>query len=311
MKENPLVSVIIPTYKRPVTLARAIDSVLESSYKQVEIIVVDDNNNGDEFRMETEKVMEKYLNFYPNIIYIKHSKNRNGSAARNSGIQKSNGKYLMFLDDDDAFMKKKIEAQVECLENRDSSWGACYTKYIDIQEEKIVSKCKERKEGRLLVDELARNLFIHAGSNLMIRREVVLEIGGFDESFLRNQEIEFLVRILRKYKLAYVDVWGLKVYVHAKVHSINYYELTEQYLEKFKYEIEALTIKEKNAVYSLIGLQLMRNAFENRKFKYFWSYKEIYKLKVCWIMIYFLHLIKRKLTKKSYGFNMNIIKRGK
>ena len=103
-----LVSVIIPTYKRPTMLGRAIDSVLNQSYTNTEVVVVDDNSNGDMFRMETIQYMEKYINDY-RVKYIKHERNQNGSAARNTGIQNSVGEYIAFLDDDDYFLKNRIK----------------------------------------------------------------------------------------------------------------------------------------------------------------------------------------------------------
>ena len=97
---TPLVSVIIPTYKRPDYLDRAIDSVLNQTYNNIEIIVVDDNNPNTEGRERTEKIMRRYEN-NPHVIYIKHEYNKNGSAARNTGFKASHGVYLAFLDDDD------------------------------------------------------------------------------------------------------------------------------------------------------------------------------------------------------------------
>lgn len=301
----PLVSVVIPTYKRPVSLPRAIKSVLNSSYRNIEIIVVDDNNEGDEYRIETERIMLGFLESNSNIKYLKHSVNRNGSAARNTGIRQSSGEYLMFLDDDDEFLENKIEQQVRCLESKDDSWGACYTKYVDVQNEKVVSKCAESQEGNMLINELARNFFVHAGSNLMIRRKVVLEVNGFDETFLRNQDVEFLVRILKKYKIAYVDVDGLKVYIRPRKYAISYYDLTDHYLNKFRYEIEKLAVDDQNAIYKMIGLQLIRHSLEEGNLSRLINYKKQYKLS--WIIIfeYLLYLCYRKVIKKSYGFNIN------
>ena len=84
MKEK-MVSVIIPTYKRADYLTRAIDSVLNQTYNNIEIIVVDDNNSNSTDRKNTESIMQKY-NENSKIKYIKHSKNMNGSAARNTGV---------------------------------------------------------------------------------------------------------------------------------------------------------------------------------------------------------------------------------
>lgn len=85
---DKLVSVIIPTYKRSDCLPNAIKSVLNQTYKDIEIIVVDDNDPESEYRKNTEKVMEGFSQ-YSNVIYIKHDINRNGSVARNTGFKDS------------------------------------------------------------------------------------------------------------------------------------------------------------------------------------------------------------------------------
>ena len=95
----PLVSVIIPTYNRPTYLRRCLESVLNQTYKNIEIFVVDDNNPETEARIETEKIMNEYVNG-KNVTYLKHNFNKNGSAARNTGWKHSSGKYITFLDDD-------------------------------------------------------------------------------------------------------------------------------------------------------------------------------------------------------------------
>ncbi len=304
------VSIIIPTYKRPVYLPRALNSVINTKYPNLEIIVVDDNSEGDECRIETEVVMEKFLNKYDFIKYEKHKINKNGSAARNTGIKVCTGDYIMFLDDDDEFYEDKISAQVEFMETHDHTWGACYTKYYDVNDNKIVAMGMEKQEGNLLVNELARNLFVHAGSNLMVRREVVEEINGFDESFLRNQDVEFLVRILKKYKLGYVDVLGLAVHVHPRKYKVSFFDLSEQYIDRFKEDIEELSQSDKQAVYRMIGLQQIRHAYEKKEFGRVSKIKKDYNVSNVDIIKYFIHLSKRLITHKAYGYPMTNLYRG-
>lgn len=303
-KNSPLVSIITPTYKRSLTLPRTIKSVLNSTYKNVEIIVVDDNNEGDEFRLATEKLMKQYVSV-PEVHYLKHKVNKNGSAARNTGIRAAQGKYIMFLDDDDEFLPEKIERQIACMEALDDSWGACYTKYLDVKPNgEVISKCAEKKQGSLLVYELARNLFVHAGSNLMVRKTVVDELNGFDESFLRNQDVEFLVRLLKKYKLAFVDYVGLKVYIHPRKYVIKYKEITATYLNKFEKEIAALPVEDSAKVHKMIALQLIRNAFEEKQFCDIRTLAVKNGISWCVIIKYFCHLAYRRATKQSCGFPM-------
>ena len=102
-----MVSVIITTYKRAEFLERAIDSVLNQSYKDIEIIVVDDNGLNSPYSIYTQNVMKKYSS-NDKIKYIQHKTNKNGAAARNTGIQASVGEYITFLDDDDFFLKNRI-----------------------------------------------------------------------------------------------------------------------------------------------------------------------------------------------------------
>ena len=122
--EESLVSIIIPTYKRSKYIERTIESVLKQSYKNIELIIVDDNDPKTCYREETEKIMENYKK-YKNIKYIKHVKNMNGCAARNTGLKQANGKYICFLDDDDIIYQNKIKEQVEFLE-KNSQYGAVY-----------------------------------------------------------------------------------------------------------------------------------------------------------------------------------------
>ena len=114
MTENsikPMVSVIIPTYKRYNMLPRAIASVLSQTYSNIQIVVVDDNNPDTEYRKKTEALMEQYA-LDERVKYVKHSKNANGSVARNTGIKSSDGEIVAFLDDDDFFYPEKIEKQI-------------------------------------------------------------------------------------------------------------------------------------------------------------------------------------------------------
>ena len=299
-----MVSVIIPTYKRPLKLSRAIDSVLNQTYTNIEVIVVDDNDPDTAERVETEEVMRKYRG-NPKVKYVKHEYNKNGSAARNTGFRNSIGEYIMFLDDDDEFLPKKVEAQVRCLESRDNSWGACYTRYIRLKNGKIDTICAENREGYLYFEELCRNLFIQAGSNLMIRRKVFEEIGGFDESFYRNQDIEFAVRLLKNYKLAYVDEMGLIYHRTSEKRFFDMEKITDHYVNTFKSYIEELNEEDKNRFYRIINLQLFRYKVINMK-NINAGYKMIIKgdVQIVDVIRYFLHLIYRRIFRKSYGFKI-------
>mgnify|MGYP006437461733 CR=1 FL=1 len=106
--KNKLVSCIITTCKRGQLLSRAIESVLNQTYKNIEVIVIDDCPCE-----ETRKIMNKYLIQHHNIIYIQNENNLGPSGARNKGVFESKGEFIAFLDDDDEWLPEKIESQMQ------------------------------------------------------------------------------------------------------------------------------------------------------------------------------------------------------
>lgn len=252
MENAPLVSVIIPTYKRPVFLDRAIDSVLCQTYTNIEVVVVDDNNPETDARKKTEEIMSKYSS-NPKVKYIQHECNKNGSAARNTGARNSTGKFIAFLDDDDIYLPNKITSQVARLQSLSNDWGFCYSKYYTKRGGDAKVLADERREGDLFLLALKQELCVNAGSNLLIRREAFDAISGFDESFKRNQDHEFLVRLLQKYKIAYVDEPGLVYSVGTTNAVINYDETIDHYIYTFSYLIDTLPESDKKEFYNNVA----------------------------------------------------------
>lgn len=237
--EKSKVSVIIPTYKRPEKLPRAIDSVLGQTYPNVEVIVVDDNNPDTEGRRETEAIMASYEN-NPRVIYLKHETNKNGSAARNTGARYSNAEYLAFLDDDDEFFKEKIASQVARLQSLPDDYGCCYSTFCSEKDGKRGPMSKECREGDLCEVVLTRQIMIGAGSNLLVKKSFFDQIGGFDETFKRSQDVEFLVRLLKICKIAHSSTPGLIIYAHNDHKKIDFKAMMDQYRSAFAKEISAL-----------------------------------------------------------------------
>jgi len=101
-KKIPRISVIIPSYNRANTIGRAIQSALSQSYQDFEIIVIDDGSTD-----HTEEVIRSFQD--SRIRYIRHNRNRGGSAARNTGIHAARGEYIAFLDSDDEWLPQKLE----------------------------------------------------------------------------------------------------------------------------------------------------------------------------------------------------------
>ena len=108
---SELVSVIVPTYRRPDRLRRALDSINAQTYNNSEIIVVDDNSPEDEYRKETETFIRQYSSSLP-LKYVRMAQNEGGAMARNRGISEAAGTFITFLDDDDEYLPDKIEKQI-------------------------------------------------------------------------------------------------------------------------------------------------------------------------------------------------------
>lgn len=299
--ENILVSVVIPTFGRPQTLERAVNSVLNQTYKNIEVLVVDDNNPDTEARKETEEVMCRLIESDERVIYLQHPFNKNGSAARNTGIFNSHGKYVALLDDDDEFKPNKIGVQLDRMEKLDNSWAACITGFEKLSNGKLVGIGAETKEGNILLDALGRNYYACSGSNLFIRRSVLDEIKGFNETFKRNQDLELLVRILQKYKIARCDEKCLVIHAHKRMVDTD--EATKSFLESFSPVIDTLKDSERKKIYFLINLQSVRNNIIYKK-DFAKAFQIMKKSGITPLDLakYFLHLYQRYRSKAICGY---------
>ena len=210
----PTASIIIPTYNRGTRLERAIESVLSQRFEDFELIVVDDASTDG-----TETVVKGFDD--PRVRYLAHGTNRGGSAARNTGIDASEGEFIAFLDDDDEWLPHKLGRQIDCLENRSDEWVAAYCDYRVDRHGKYrtlrnlatsvlpvgLSESRPRFEGgaELVPATLSMKLTLGGASTLVVRRDVLDQMDGFDENFQYHQDWEFLVRLLHVGKLSYVD----------------------------------------------------------------------------------------------------------
>ena len=139
--KNPLVSVIIPTYNRAGYLERAIKSVLNQTYQNLEIIIIDDNSKDGTKKTVLDFNVSK-LRYYRNL------NNRGAPFSRNRGIELSKGDYINFLDDDDVLLPRKIELQIKKFEESESKRLGVVT--CDVEYKRIlISECKYEVGGRI------------------------------------------------------------------------------------------------------------------------------------------------------------------
>lgn len=231
----PKVSVIIPTYGGSNSLKRAIESVLEQNYGNFNIIVVDDNDPMTQARKQTEKIM-KHFEGNSQVIYIKHDKNKNASAARNTGVKATDAKYLCLLDDDDLFLKNRIVHQVDFLEKH-TEFQACYC--WRIQNGKMICGIEEGDLTKSLLDLS----FTPTTSAIMLTKNSYDSLNGFDETYRRHQDYEFLIRFFKKFKMGVVPEVLLRFEgneVDNQLYGKKLYELKKHFFSQFKDEIELI-----------------------------------------------------------------------
>lgn len=179
-----LVSIIIPCYKDSKTLSRAIESVLKQTYKEIEIIVVNDCSP------ETE-LIEKCLSAYPQVRYLCNSVNVGLAATRNNGLAMANGEIVAFLDADDEYHQDKIAKQIEVLKHNMVVTCAVAIVYPD------GSISKKNRKDRLVCNE--RNLLYRNtlnGAGLLASKSLLLKHGGYDPNLRSCEDFDFWLRLL-------------------------------------------------------------------------------------------------------------------
>jgi glycosyltransferase involved in cell wall biosynthesis/Tfp pilus assembly protein PilF len=196
---GPQVSVIIPTHNRPERLLQAVKSVLNQTYQDFEIMVVNDGGPDIEHLLTP-------LNSKGNIVYLKHARNRERSAARNSGIKLARGKYLAYLDDDDLFYPDHLQTLVDFLETSD--YQVAYTDAYRAHEKKVnggyevtsrdIPYSHDFDPDRLLVLNYFPNLCV------MHEKSCLDRVGLFDETFAIHEDWDLWIRLSREYDFAHI-----------------------------------------------------------------------------------------------------------
>lgn len=197
----PLVSVIVPTHNRPDFLEKTIQSILDQTYSNLEIIVV---SNG--FSESNKKTVQKFND--PRILYLEQENSGGPASPRNHGIKKAHGSYLAFCDDDDLWLPEKIEKQVAILEKQ-PEFGLCYTKMIRFNENKEWSNSNE--EGPVTFTSL---LYTNTApiSSVIVKKHLIDKSGGFSESRKvgDSEDYEFLLRHILSTKFYFLDEYLIK-----------------------------------------------------------------------------------------------------
>ena len=216
-EKKPRVSVVIATYNRLKFVQEAIDSVLNQTYNDYELFVIDDGST-DETKMV---IPEKYKG---KLTYI-WQKNRGESAARNLGISMASGEYLAFLDSDDLWHPEKLAVLVQEFDQRrqeenDIALICSSVWLIDSEGQLIQSKPAGRStklENLEFEDFFYRPRIYSPPSNAIFVKKFVEDVGGFDEDIRYGEDWALLLKLRNKYKFGYFD----KPLTYFRIHNIN------------------------------------------------------------------------------------------
>ena len=210
MEEEKLISIIITTYKRSKEIERAIISAKSQTYKNIEIIVVDDNANDTNERNKTKRVVDKYKE----IKYIANKKNMGGALSRNIGVQHAKGEIIAFLDDDDEYTSNKIEEQYKCyLNHKNDNVGLIYSYcFWRRTNGEIIGEIKCDLEGKVLYHHMIRGI---AGTSLwFLPKKVLIDIGGFEDTPCKQDFIVILKILAAGYNVYRVPKSLVSYYEH-------------------------------------------------------------------------------------------------
>ena len=207
---SPKVSVIIPNYNYAKYIAKAIESVMSQTYKNLEIIVIDDGSKDDS--------LEVLANFGDKIRVVSQ-KNEGVSRARNHGAEISDGEYLAFLDADDAWLPEKLEKQFEKFaEDGQIGLVHCSMTLINSEDQPIGEMC-DGQEGWVAEELLRfeRTVVSGSGSSSLIKREIFMEVGGFDYRLSTSADWDLCYRVADRYKFGFVK----ETLVLYRIHNSN------------------------------------------------------------------------------------------
>lgn len=193
----PKVSVIIPNYNYAKYIARTIDSVLAQTYKNLEIIVIDDGSKDNSLEI---------LEGYGEQLKIIRQQNQGVSMARNNGAASASGEYVAFLDADDIWLPAKLEKQMKrFFDDAEVGFVNCAMTLIDPNDQPC-GEMNEGIEGYVAKEFLyfEKGVVVGAGSTGVVARKVFEELGGFDKRLSTAADWDFCYRLATKYKIAFV-----------------------------------------------------------------------------------------------------------
>ena len=294
-EKPPTVSVIIPTFNRAHLLGRAIQSVLDQTYRDFELIIVDDASTDN-----TREVLKSFKD--ERIIYIKHDKNWGAAVARNIGIREARGEYIAFQDSDDEWLPEKLEKQIKVFESALPAVGVVYTDMLRIDENGVTKYWRSPSitDGSLINPKTSNYQVINLGIlSTLIRKECFKNAGCFDEKFSRLIDLELFIRLSKHYCFSHIEEPLVKYYATKGISSnINALIKAQELLfEKYSEEIRGHR-KFCAKQYSMIGIALCSSGQLGKGRKYLIKAVLLYPRNIKYLKI----ILKSLLGQRAYNW---------
>lgn len=191
-----LISVIIPAYNAQETIKETIESVLKQTLSSIELIIINSSS--------TDATLEVISKIDDSRIKVYNYSKANVAVNRNRGFNHATSDFITFIDADDIWVSNKLEAQYKAfMKNPDVGVVYSWTNCID-ENGKFLRKCSHVRWSGDVYSKFLLDDFIGSGSNVMIRRQAYIEVGGFDESLTNAQDTDMWLRLSARYNFALV-----------------------------------------------------------------------------------------------------------
>ena len=247
---SPLISVIIPVYNGETTIHETIQSVLNQTYSNFELLIINDGS--------TDKTLEVISSFKDSRIQVFSYQNAGQGASRNRGLNQAKGEYVSFIDADDLWTVEKLEDQLTAMQQYpEAAVVYSWTDYVNELGE-FISHAPQRFYQGNVYTRLLLSDFIGSGSNVLIRKSAILELNGFDQSLPPAEDWDMWLRLAARYPFTVVP--KPQILYRVSPHSSSFNVL--------KMEAASLQVIERAMTQSPQPINHLKSIFLANRYKY-------------------------------------------
>lgn len=280
----PVISVVIPAYNAEKTIRNTIESVLNQTFSDFELIVINDGS--------TDATLEKVQAIQDPRVRLLSQSNSGAQRSRNKGLAEATGEYIAFLDADDLWTVDKLEAQLSALKaNPDAAVAYSWTDFVDSDGQFLRHARQTTLNGDVWSDLIIFN-FLESGSNPLVYRHALVDVGGFDESLPVAQDWDLYLRLAAKY--FFVAVPKSQILYRVSTHSISTnvqrmettcLEIIENSFSEAPEPLQTLKRKSLAHLYRYLTFQTIDRLSERKK--------SLLAARYLWLALYYDHTLRK------------------